>query len=61
MPDRPNRRLSGFSWAKRGTHHLGSGVVTGNDGQTIIVTYNGAHKITRVFYNDTFFKVTRTV
>ena len=35
---------------------LGSGVVTGNDGQTITVTYNGADKITRGFYNDTFFK-----
>ena len=35
---------------------LGPGVVTGNDGQTITVAYNGDHKITQGFYNDAFFK-----
>jgi hypothetical protein len=35
---------------------LGPGVVTGNDGQTITMTYNGTSKITHGFYNNAYFK-----
>ena len=35
---------------------LGSGVVTGNDGQTITVAYDGDHKIAKGFYDGAFFR-----
>ena len=39
---------------------LGAGVVTGNDGQTVTVTYNEISQATQGFYNEAYFKIIPT-